>query len=462
MTLSLLHRILVFSIFLTIRTIVVEPVLINDPDGFSVELIHYDSHLSSFYNASESISDRVMKAFRRSQSRLRHFQRHMRSSSLAKRSSASSAGLIQSMVSPVEGDYIMQLSVGSPPVKRPVIADTGSDLTWIQCRPCSGGCYKQAAPLFEPRNSSTYRTLSCKSKSCRTLSVGLISSNTSCGKRGDDACEYAFWYADESYTRGNLATDTFTFGSSEKGRVSVVTGIAFGCGTDNDGTFNRRETGLARLGRGSLSLVSQMGPSIGWKFSYCLAPHELSASASVLSFGGKAAAVSGNGVVTLPLVTEEVDGTLYYFTLEEIAIGSRRIFVVPKGSRAGVANVFSDSGTRFTYLERRIVKQMVKALSSAIPVDPVEDPNQMFHLCYGAGSESLFPKVTFRFTGGDLEMGTRNVFVKVSEKVTCLAVLPTDDGMISILGNVAQQNFRIGFDLLHNTVSFASADCSNL
>ncbi|CAN1143985.1 Probable aspartic protease At2g35615 [Linum perenne] len=52
----------------------------------------------------------------------------------------------------------MNLSIGTPPFQLLAIADTGSDLTWVQSKPCDQ-CYHQKSPIFDPSNSSTLRKL---------------------------------------------------------------------------------------------------------------------------------------------------------------------------------------------------------------------------------------------------------------------------------------------------------------
>jgi hypothetical protein len=66
---------------------------------------------------------------------------------------------------PNGGEYLMTLSIGTPPLSYPAIADTGSDLIWTQCSTCGGGgqCFAQPAPLYNPASSATYCILHCNS-----------------------------------------------------------------------------------------------------------------------------------------------------------------------------------------------------------------------------------------------------------------------------------------------------------
>jgi hypothetical protein len=60
-------------------------------------------------------------------------------------------------------EYDMTLYLGSPPQKFVLIVDTGSDLVWVQCKPCHAPykCYKEADPVFDPAASSSYAPISC-------------------------------------------------------------------------------------------------------------------------------------------------------------------------------------------------------------------------------------------------------------------------------------------------------------
>lgn len=162
------------------------------------------------------------------------------------------------------GDYLMKLTLGTPPFDIYGLVDTGSDLVWAQCKPCNG-CYKQKNPFFDPQNSKTYKNIQCKTGQCN-----LLPPVHSCSAQ--NLCSYTYGYGDGSATNGVLASETVTF-SSSKGAAVVVNNILFGCGHKNTGNFNENEMGLIGLGGGPLSLVSQLGTIYGSKrFSQCLVP----------------------------------------------------------------------------------------------------------------------------------------------------------------------------------------------
>jgi hypothetical protein len=123
--------------------------------GFTADLIQRDSPLSPWYDSSTTHFDRLHNAFRRS---IAHANRFIKPS----------PNTIQSEIVPSGGEYLMNISIGTPPVEVLGIADTGSDLIWTQCKPCKQ-CFNQNPPLFDPKLSSTYRTIPCQSNSCSNL-----------------------------------------------------------------------------------------------------------------------------------------------------------------------------------------------------------------------------------------------------------------------------------------------------
>ncbi|CAN1233694.1 Probable aspartic protease At2g35615 [Linum perenne] len=260
----------------------------------------------------------------------------------------------------------MSISLGTPPVPILAIADTGSDVVWTQCKPCPS-CYVQNDPLFDPASSSTYQTV-------------------------------------------------------------LFPKTLIGCGHNNAGTFSANGSGIVGLGGGSASLVTQIGSSIGYKFSYCLVKLGEDKLTSTMSFGENAV-VSG---VSTPLISDPTKPTFYFLNLEGVSVGEKRIpFQVGSssfGSSDGKGNIIIDSGTTLTILPAVLVSQLSEAVESQIVGGKkAEDPQGDLSLCY---------------------VGT----------VTCFAFYGSDDA--TIYGNVAQQNFLVGYDIQKKTLSFKPTDCA--
>ncbi|CAI0432796.1 unnamed protein product [Linum tenue] len=102
---------------------------------------------------------------------------------------------------------------------------------------------------------------------------------------------------------------------------------------------------------------------------------------------------------------------------------------------------------------------MSAAFESQVNGTKATDPQGLLSPCYVADSTLKYvPPVTAHFKGGDVALRPYNVLVPMSDTVVCLAFYGLDE--ISIYGNIAQQNFLVGYDLLKQTVSFKPTDCT--
>ena len=154
-------------------------------------------------------------------------------------------------------EYLITVRLGSPGKSQTMLIDTGSDVSWVQCKPC-WQCHSQVDPLFDPSSSSTYSPFSCSSAACAQL-----------GQEGNGCsssqCQYIVTYGDGSSTTGTYSSDTLALGSN------TVRKFQFGCSNVASG-FNDQTDGLMGLGGGAQSLASQTAETFGKAFSYCLPP----------------------------------------------------------------------------------------------------------------------------------------------------------------------------------------------
>ncbi|KAF7809519.1 aspartic proteinase CDR1-like [Senna tora] len=435
-----------FSPFIILHLLILCPSRATTNLGFSANLIPRDSPLSPFYNPSKSHFDLLHDAFKRSLNRIHHFKSALLSSSESK---------IQTRIIPGGGEFLMNISIGTPPVEFIGIADTGSDLTWTQCLPCEE-CFHQTIPLFNPKHSSTYSTIPCQTSTCNELERAAFCS----GSGQNSTCGYGYSYGDGSHTNGILSYETLTIGGKSLRK------IAFGCGHDSEGTFDENESGIIGLGGGKLSLISQIGVSVGKKFSYCLVPTTSNNASGIISFGTDANVPASSGAITTPLVPKSPD-TYYYLTLEGISVGSNRINAISKkgtsrsnfdvGNEEG--NIIIDSGTTLTFLPSEIFDDVVSKVGKAVRGEKVEDPTGMLSLCYKYSEDLEFPILTVHFNGGDVKLNPFNYFAKVNDDVVCFTMV-SSKADIPIYGNLAQMDFLVGYDLEAKTVTFVPTDCT--
>ncbi|KAK2980913.1 hypothetical protein RJ640_001697 [Escallonia rubra] len=368
----------------------------------------------------------------------------------------------ESTVKPSEFKFLTKISIGSPPVESYAIADTGSEVVWVQCMPCDN-CERNgySSHLFNPLKSCTYKELSCRSRPCQGLRDDLRLCDRVNSTMKPKRCDYVYAYADLSYTISVLSSETFTFASAESHGRSVSLRFPksiVGCVHTTNGSFDSHAAGLVGLGRGPLSLITQLGDQINHKFSYCLLP-ATSNTTSKLRFGDQAV-LTGNGVVSTPIFSEPEDPS-YYLKLEAVSIGKMKI-VNSHFTPAGKGNIVCDSGTPLIYLKTDFYNQVEAAVRDVISLKAIKDPDpeSKIKLFYDTRSFDRYPeiKTVFHFTGASVTLKTVNTFLG-DEKITCLAMAATEGD--TFFGNLAQINFQVEYDdLASNQVSFVPADCT--
>jgi hypothetical protein len=417
-----------------------------DVDGFSVELIHRDSVKSPYHDPALTVHDRVRAAVRRSAARAAALGRSY------------VGGAVSEIVSrPFE--YLMHVNVGTPPIQILAVADTGSDLTWFKCKPLRAAA-GAAAPsgVYDPSSSSTFTRVGCRTSACYAVS------QPSCDASSN--CQYLQAYGDGSSTSGVLCTETFTFDTVPGGCLwcwdspkMQAPKVNFGCSTSINGTFFVEA--LVGLGAGSSSLIAQLATvtPLSRRFSYCLAPYTMKTASSALNFGDRAA-VKEPGAATTMLVHSDHQA---YYTIELEA------FRIGNFTFGHLSRVVIDSGTSLTFLEKEFVDLIVKEMTLRIGLPTVQSPEKFVHLCYdvsGLVNWYIFhrnvPDMTVRLNlGATVTLRLENMFVAVRDGLKCLAISPvTEERPLAILGNIAQQNMHVGYDLDKWTVTFAPADCA--
>lgn len=339
------------------------------------------------------------------------------------------------------GEYFARVGVGRPAKDFFLAIDTGSDVSWLQCNPCSD-CYQQTDPIYDPSASSTYNPLSCDSQQCNALQISACRTDT---------CLYQVSYGDGSYTVGDFATDTISFGSS-----GSVPGVAFGCGHDNEGLFSGA-AGLLGLGGGKLSLPSQIRAT---SFSYCLVNRD-SSSSSTLEFNSARPADS----VLAPLLRNSLISTYRYVGLTGIYVGGRPVQIPPSLFDIGAdgkGGVIVDSGTAVTRLRTEVYNSVRDAFASMTQNLPSAGGFALFDTCYDLSSMSTVrvPTMSFQFSGGKtLALPPGNYLIPVDGRGKFCFAFAGTSGRLSIIGNVQQQGTRVSYDLANKYVSFSPNKC---
>ncbi|KAM1014000.1 hypothetical protein ACFX2C_044058 [Malus domestica] len=190
------------------------------PRRFVTKLIHHDYALSPYYNHNSTITDRAISMMKRSMARLTYLE--------AKAHYFTDDDIRVGLVPRNTAEFMANISIREPQVPQLISIDSGNNVVWVQCLPCTK-CFEQTSPIFYPSKSSTYTQFPCSSSNCTI---------------NDDKCDpsnnYKFSrrYAGGSIVDGLVGTEKFTFETSDEG-ISTVPDVVFGCASHTDPHYGK-------------------------------------------------------------------------------------------------------------------------------------------------------------------------------------------------------------------------------
>ncbi|KAK4275417.1 hypothetical protein QN277_018503 [Acacia crassicarpa] len=347
------------------------------------------------------------------------------------------------------GNYYVTVGLGSPKRDLSLVFDTGSDLTWTQCKPCARSCYSQKEPIFDPSQSSSYSNISCSSSQCSQL-VSATGIRSACSK-ATRACLYGVQYGDGSFSIGFFAKEKLTVSSTD-----VFDNFFFGCGQNNGGLF-RGIAGLLGLGRSLVSIVEQTAQKYRKIFSYCL-PSTLN-TVGYLNFGGVS---SNTNIKYIPFSSNFRNSSFYVLDLIGIAFGGANLPIA--------ASVFSrgtvvDSGTVITRLPPAAYSPLSDAFQKFMSARyPKGDSDDLLGTCYDLSGYKSFsvPSISLLFKGGvNVELAGIGVVYIASQKQVCLGFAANKkDGDVAIIGNTQQKTLEIVYDVGGERIGFRPLGCN--
>uniref|UniRef100_A0A453FD95 Peptidase A1 domain-containing protein n=1 Tax=Aegilops tauschii subsp. strangulata TaxID=200361 RepID=A0A453FD95_AEGTS len=236
-------------------------------------------------------SDRQRMAFIAS-----HGRRRTRETAAGSSASSAAAAFAMPLTSGAYtgiGQYFVRFRVGTPAQPFLLVADTGSDLTWVKCRrPASASAPANSSlspadsgsgRAFRPEDSRTWAPISCASDTC---TKSLPFSLATCPTPGSP-CAYDYRYKDGSAARGTVGTESATIAlSGREERKAKLKGLVLGCTSSYTGPSFEASDGVLSLGYSGISFASHAASRFGGRFSYCLVDHLSPRNAtSYLTFG---------------------------------------------------------------------------------------------------------------------------------------------------------------------------------
>ncbi|CAI9787841.1 unnamed protein product [Fraxinus pennsylvanica] len=361
------------------------------------------------------------------------------------------------------GEYFVTFKVGTLAQRFVLIADTGSDLTWMKCRyKCQGAMCNQTSSgrrNFRPDWSSSFRTIPCSSRMCKIELANLLS------------CSLPFsivsLYSDGSEALGLFANETVTIRLTN-GRTERLNNVLVGCTKSSHGTFETSD-GVIGLGYSNYSFTHKAVEKFGGKFSYCLVDHLSQKNvSSYLVFGNnkQAAVTPPDKMQYTELVLGKIN-SFYAVNIRGISIGGTMLQIPSQVWNVnGQGGVILDSGTSLTFLTQPAYQPVMSALEhslsnfskSKLDIEPMD-------YCFNSTgfNKSMVPKLEFHFAdGATFEAPAKSTVLDAAEGVKCLGFVSATASWpgTSIIGNIMQQNHIWEFDLINKRLGFARSSCT--
>ncbi|KAK9755393.1 hypothetical protein RND81_01G022000 [Saponaria officinalis] len=438
-------------------------------------MVHIDSHDSPMYEPELSDVQRVQRLINISDSRIHYLSQKTANKNV------SLFDLKPGFRAPLpvykqNFQYFVKIGLGSFPTDDPkflkfhheyLALDNRGSIIWTQCEGCQN-CFYQKSSLFPWRDSKTYHLIPCNE--C-----------PECICENDIAIIGVPFRSTRAMMKGVMSRESFAFGTPET-FLAVVRGIKFTCiismpNVQPEDSADNKITGILGMNRGPNSLISQIGPLVNYKFSYCLQDYRNPATSTFLYFGDHI--INRPNMFVTPLLTRP-NLFHYYVTLNDIGVNGRKLNIP---SHLFELNPDNSGGTlmdliaSFTFLVPDAFDILVEAIT-----DYILNNNLYIRKRQGgdinekACWEPLFDSPTFDlptityYLDNNAELliqSTELFWVYPTEGVPqpglyCLTIRRNKIYQTTnILGSFAQVNQRMIFDLAKSKLSFIAEDCTN-
>ncbi|KAF8036654.1 hypothetical protein BT93_C2396 [Corymbia citriodora subsp. variegata] len=366
------------------------------------------------------------------------------------------------------GQYLVEVKVGTPPQKMLLIADTGSQLTWMNCK------RRDRRRGFQPTRSSTFKTVPCLSRTCKIDFMDLFSL-AQC-PTPSTPCSYDYRYSDGSGALGIFARETVTAEiTNGKGRATKVEDVVVGCTLTVQGQSLQGADGVLGLAYHNYSFATRASHMLGGTFSYCLVDH-LSHKylSNYLTFGGVGAS-SHSGLLSHMRSTKLDLASLspfYAVNVKGISIDGELLKIpslIWAANRGG--GTIIDSGTTLTFLTepayRPVVGALGGALSKRLERVKLDGGGGPLEYCYNStnlrsgSEESWVPRLAFHFSdGARFDPPVKSYLIDAAPGMKCLGFVSATWPGPSVIGNIMQQNHVWEFNLVQSVLGYAPSTCT--
>ncbi|XP_027368216.1 aspartic proteinase nepenthesin-2-like [Abrus precatorius] len=361
---------------------------------------------------------------------------------------------------PADDAYAMFIWIGTPVQIVFVRMDIGSPITWFQCDPCSS-CYPMQRPPFNTRASSSFRELGCYTDTCLIPMMRKIFGNCT-----GWTCRYNVEYAKESRSFGMMVRDTLYFEHSDV----EVQDFIMGCGDSYEGPFRTQFSGVFGLGRGPLSVQSQLHAKA---FSFCIVSFG-SERPSSLEFYDTSPAIDQHGVgknsIMVPLRENSRYPYYYFVQFVGIAINGFMIEIQSRVWGYGLnydGGVTIDMQTVLTYLPSdaySVFRSEIRRTDHNLTRRPRYEE---LEFCYKDDPSNVYPTIEFYFENGNVagenfvsfKLNTNQKLFKVEAGVVCLPFSDGKNSALTVIGSNQLQGTLLTYDLVNEILIFTYNKC---
>ncbi|KAL5989896.1 hypothetical protein ACLOJK_010791 [Asimina triloba] len=365
------------------------------------------------------------------------------------------------------GSYFVIFSIGTPSQRFLMVADTGSDLAWMNCRYRCRNCKRdrrfQNRRIFRADDSKTFAPIPCSSRLC-TQSILPESVPTICPEP-TKPCYYQYGYLGGSRSMGFYANESATVYLAGGGRRKIK-GILIGCSTSFGGSTNNMVDGILGLGHsGGYSFSDVSLKHFGGKFSYCLVDRHSSRNQNNYLIFGPTPQPSSSSMTYATLIANELNVPHYGVDVKGISVGGVMLDIPPMvwdlKSRGGA---IIDSGTTLTLLPEPAFVPVMKAFRDALKGFR-EVPDEMFDFCFSTENgfmEDAVPRFVWHLGESvRFEPPLKSYILSDVgfENIRCLGFWGIPWPGITIIGNLMQQEHFWEFDIKNGRLGFRPSSC---
>ncbi|KAK4753098.1 hypothetical protein SAY87_021896 [Trapa incisa] len=362
------------------------------------------------------------------------------------------------------GQYVVELKVGTPPKKFRLIADTGSDLTWMRCMYDLHRPRHRRPGVFLPANSSTFTTIPCSSDTCK-VDLSELFSLVQC-PTPSSPCAYDFRYMDGSSAKGIFAHETVSADLVSGGHQKLE-GVLVGCSESLKGQFMEPVDGVLGLSNNEYSFTARAAREFGGKFSYCMVDHLSHRNLSNYLIFGSRPQPRNPLLADMQYTTLLKSGRLiplYGVDILGMSVGGTILGIpVQVWALNSGGGTVVDSATTLTMLADPAYQLVVRALEASLSkYKRVVEDNGPLEYCFDSTgfNESLIPQLAIHFRDGAVfEPPVKSYVIDTAPGIKCLGLLSVSWPGLSVIGNILQQNHLWEFNIAEGKLGFAPSSC---